>query len=171
MTTNLHTGPNQDSFPLDRVKGRPDKFWDSLVAGDELQTTGITISEAHLVTWAGLTGDIVQFHLDASYAASTQFGQRIAHGPLTLSISLGLMTQTGYFSNVVAWLGLDDVRARKPVLIGDTISVRATVREVKETSKPGAGVWIMDYNTLNQQGDTVMTFTSNFLVRRNPSVG
>ena len=74
---------------------------------------GMTITDAHLVQWAGLTGDLVSLHLDETYAAETPFGQRIAHGPLTLSLGLGLMTQTGYFSNVVAWLGLDG-SARSP---------------------------------------------------------
>lgn len=148
------------------VKGAPDRRWEDLSAGDEIHSTGITITEAHLVSWAGLTGDIVQFHINAEYAASTPFGQRIGHGPLTLSVSMGLLTQTGYFSNVVAWLGLDEVRATKPVLIGDTISVRATVREARPTSKPGNGIWTIDYSTVNQRDEVVMTFTSSFLVRR-----
>ena len=142
------------------------RFWEDLVTGDELRSTGITITEAHLVNWAGLTGDIVQFHIDADYAASTAFGERIAHGPLTLSISLGLVTQLGYMGNVIAWLGLDGVRASRPVLIGDTISVRAVVREARTTSKPENGIWTLDYSTRNQRGDIVMTFTSSFLVRR-----
>lgn len=142
------------------------RYWEDLATGDELHSTGITITEAHLVNWAGLTGDIVQFHIDADYAASTPFGERIAHGPLTLSVSLGLVTQLGYMGNVIAWLGLDEVRASKPVLIGDTISVQAVVREARATSKPENGVWTLDYSTRNQHGDVVMTFTSSFLVRR-----
>lgn len=148
------------------VKGPPDRYWEDLVAGDVVRTTGITVTESHLVMWAGLTGDIVQFHVNAEYAAGTPFGQRIAHGPLTLSVSLGLLTQTGYFGHVVAWLGLDSVRARKPVGIGDTITVRATVAVARPTSNPENGVWVLDYTTLNQQGDVVMTFTSSFLVAR-----
>lgn len=142
------------------------RHWEDLSTGDELHSTGMTITEAHLVNWAGLTGDIVQFHINADYAASTPFGERIAHGPLTLSVSLGLVTQLGYFGNVIAWLGLDEVRATRPVLIGDTIYVCAVVREARPTSKPENGVWTIDYQTHNQRGETVMTFTSSFLVRR-----
>ncbi|CAH0156629.1 MULTISPECIES: MaoC/PaaZ C-terminal domain-containing protein [unclassified Microbacterium] len=148
------------------VKAPQPRHWEDLIAGDELHSTGITITDAHLVNWAGLTGDIVQFHINADYAASTPFGERIAHGPLTLSLSLGLVTQLGYFGNVIAWLGLDEVRASKPVLIGDSIYVRATVREARVTSKPENGVWTIDYSTMNQRGEVVMTFTSSFLVRR-----
>ncbi|WP_341578235.1 MaoC family dehydratase [Microbacterium schleiferi] len=155
--------------PLPRAwKGAPDHYWEDLVAGDEIRTSGITVTEAHLVSWAGLTGDIVEFHLNAAYAEQTPFGARIGHGPLTLSLSLGLLTQTGYTRNVVAWLGLDEVRATKPVLIGDSITVTATVAEARPTSKPGTGVWTLAYTTLNQKGETVMTFRSSFLVRRRP---
>lgn len=148
------------------VKAPQQRYWDDLVRGDELHSTGITVTEAHLVTWAGLTGDIVQFHLNADHAATTPFGERIAHGPLTLSLSLGLITQTGYMNGVVAWLGLDEVRAKKPVLIGDSVYVRAQVRETRPTSKPENGVWTLDYTTVNQRDEIVMTFTSSFLVRR-----
>lgn len=152
------------------AKGPPDHYWEDLAVGDVVHTTGITITESHLVMWAGLTGDIVQFHVNAEYAAGTPFGQRVAHGPLTLSVSLGLLTQTGYFGHVVAWLGLDSVRARKPVVIGDTITVRAAVVAARTTSNPENGLWTLDYTTVDQHGDVVMTFTSSFLVaRREPA--
>lgn len=149
-----------------RIKPGVDATWGSLKESDRLVSTGITITEAHLVTWAGLTGDIVQFHLDASFAASTPFGERIAHGPLTLSLALGLITQTGYMREVVAWLGLDEVRASRPVLLGDSIRAEATVLEARPTSKPGNGVWTLGYCVLNQRDEAVMTFRSSFLVRR-----
>ena len=150
----------------DRPKGRPDHHWDALVEGDRIHSPGITVTEAHLVQWAGLTGDWVSLHLDEEYASKTQFGRRIGHGPLTLSLGLGLLTQTGYFSNVVAWLGLDEVRAIQPVFIGDTIHVEAAVRVARETKKPDVGLWTLDYTVVKQDGSAVMTFTSSFMVRR-----
>jgi itaconyl-CoA hydratase len=147
-------------------KGRPDLYWEDLETGDVIQTAGMTITDAHLVQWAGLTGDLVSLHLDETYAATTPFGQRIAHGPLTMSLGLGLMTQTGYFSNVVAWLGLDEVRAVAPVFIGDTIRVNATVEMVRETKRPEQGIWKINYKVLKQDESTVMTFTSSFMIKR-----
>ncbi|MNW60071.1 Bifunctional protein PaaZ [compost metagenome] len=126
----------------------------------------MTITDAHLVNWAGLTGDLVSLHLDETYAAQTQFGQRIAHGPLTLSLALGLMTQTGYFSNVIAWLGLDEVRALGPVFIGDTIHVEARVATARPSKKPGVGIWSIEYTVLKQDGTEAMTFNSSFMIKR-----
>lgn len=149
----------------------PNHYWEALRTGDRISSTGLTVTDAHVVGFAGLTGDIVSLHLDEERAGKTQFGQRIAHGPFTLSASLGLLTQTGYFNNVVAWLGLDGVRATRPVLIGDTISVRAEVREARPSKNPRNGVWTIDYTVVNQRDETVMTFTSAFLVTRTDDEG
>ncbi|MHC6229161.1 MaoC/PaaZ C-terminal domain-containing protein [Arthrobacter sp. MMS24-T111] len=151
---------------IKEVKGRPDHYWDALVEGDRIDSPAITVTEAHLVQWAGLTGDWVSLHLDAEYAATTPFGQRIGHGPLTLAVGLGLMTQTGYFTNVVAWLGLDEVRAVQPVFIGDTIHAEVTVRTARATKRPDAGIWTLDYTIVKQDGTTVMTFTTSLMIKR-----
>jgi itaconyl-CoA hydratase len=135
-----------------------------LTPGDVLDGPGMTITDAHLVTWAGLTGDIVSLHLDETYAARTRFGARIAHGPLVMSLGLGLITQTGVFTNVIAWLGVDEVVAKAPVYIGDTVHPRATLVRAKETSSGSKGVWTVGYEMLNQRGEIVMTFTSSLMV-------
>lgn len=143
-----------------------ERYWDDVQVGDVFRGPGITLTDAHLVGWAGLTGDWTSLHLDAEYAAGTPFGARIAHGPLTLSLALGMLTQTGVFGNVVAWLGLDEVRATAPVLIGDTIRPVAEVTEARPSSSPGRGLWTFAYRTVNQRDETVMTFSSSFLIRR-----
>ncbi|WP_413805775.1 MaoC family dehydratase [Streptomyces sp. OE57] len=148
------------------VTGQSEHHWEDLKAGDVLRGPGVTVTDAHLVNWAGLTGDWVSLHLNEDYASTTPFGGRIGHGPLSLALSLGLITQTGRFGNVLAWLGLDEVRATGPVRVGDTIRPVAEVAEARPSSKPGRGVWTLSYRTLNQRDETVMTFTSSFLVKR-----
>jgi itaconyl-CoA hydratase len=149
-----------------RVTGQGDVYWEDLDTGVDIIGPGVTVTEAHLVSWAGLTGDWVSLHLDAEYAATQSFGQRIAHGPLTMSLSLGLLTQTGIFGNVRAWLGVDRVRALKPVLIGDTIHPEATLRNTRTTRRPQLGIWTFDYRTLNQRDEVVMTFTGSLMLQR-----
>lgn len=148
------------------VTGQSQYYWEDLEVGDVLRGPGVTITDTHLVNWAGLTGDWVSLHLDEEHAATTPFGGRIGHGPLTLSLSLGLLTQTGRFGNVMAWLGLDSVRATAPVRIGDTIRPVAELITARPSSKAGRGVWSFSYRTVNQLQETVMTFTSSFMVKR-----
>ena len=144
-----------------------DRAWESFTLGDRVVSERITVTEAHVVSWAGLTGDWVPLHVDAEYAATTPFGERIAHGPLTLALALGLVTRTGLFGDaVIAWLGLDEVRLPLPVRFGDTIHAAVTVIESRPTSKPERGLTVLGYQVLNQRDETVMTFRSSLLLRR-----
>ena len=142
-----------------------ERSWESFASGDRYRTESITVTETHVVGWAGLTGDWVPLHVDAEYAAATEYGQRIAHGPLTLALALGLVTRTGIFGNsVLAWLGLDNVRLPLPVRFGDTITTEVVVSATRPTSKPGRGLVALEYDVRNQRDETVMTFTSTLIL-------
>ena len=144
-----------------------ERTWERFVVGDSYHSEHITITEAHVVNWASLTGDWVPLHMDMEYAAQTPFGQRIAHGPLTFSMALGLGTRTGIFGDcVAAWLGVDALRLPKPVFFGDTIRAQIEVIECRETSKPERGLTVLGYEVTNQRAETVMTFNSTLLLKR-----
>ena len=88
-----------------------------------------TITEADLVSFAALTGDWHPQHADAEWAAESRFGERIAHGMLVLSYSIGL---AGFDpERVVALRGFDSVTFKRPVAIGETIKVEAEVEDSK----------------------------------------
>lgn len=167
MTGSVPVGAELDGVRQD-LEFRPyDRYWEDFVAGTHLTTRGMTITEAHIVNWANMAGDWLPLHVDHHTARQTPFGSVIAHGPLTLSLALGLVIQTGFFGDaVLAWLGLDDVRLPKPVLPGDTIHVEAEVAEHVRTSKPERGRIVLAYRVCNQHDEVVMTFTSGFLLRR-----
>ena len=87
-----------------------------------------TVGEADITAFAAVTGDANPVHLDADYAATTSFGQRIAHGMLSagyISAVLGT-TLPGpgaiYLSQTLAF--------KRPVKIGDTVTARATVTAI-----------------------------------------
>ena len=142
------------------------RSWESFASGDRYRTESITVTETHVVGWAGLTGDWVPLHVDAEYAAASEFGERIAHGPLTLALALGLVTRTGIFGTcVLAWLGLDAVRLPLPVRLGDTINAEVVVGVCRPTSKPGRGLVSLEYDVRNQHAETVMTFTSTLILK------
>ena len=144
-----------------------DRYWEDFAEGMHLRTRGMTITETHIVNWANAAGDWLPLHVDHHSSADSPFGSVIAHGPLTLSLALGLVIQTGFFGDaVIAWLGLDDVRLPRPALPGDTIYVNARVAEHVPTSKPERGRLRLEYEVVNQREETVMTFSSGFLVRR-----
>ena len=98
-----------------------------LTVGATLTSRARTITEADLVSFAALTGDWHPQHSDADWAAESRFGERIAHGMLVLSYSIGML---GFDpERVVALRGLDSVTFKRPVAIGETIRVEAEVEE------------------------------------------
>jgi 3-hydroxybutyryl-CoA dehydratase len=98
-----------------------------MTPGARLVGRSRTITEADLVSFAALTGDWHPQHSDAEWAAESRFGERIAHGMLVLSYSIGML---GFDpERVVALRGLDSVTFKRPVAIGETIRVEAEVEE------------------------------------------
>jgi len=143
-----------------------DRYFEDFVVGTHLTTRGMTVTETHIVSWANLAGDWLPLHVDQDASSRTPFGSVIGHGPLSLALALGLVIQTGFFGDaVIAWLGLDAVRATAPVLPGDTIHVVARVTEQEPTRRPERGRVTLAYDVRNQRDEQVMTFTSGFLMR------
>ncbi len=145
----------------------PEKFWDDFQVGDTFRSMAITMTEAHLVAWAGLTMDFYPLHMDQEYAARSPFQRRIAHGPLTFAMAVGLMGMNGGAKDsVIAWLGVDNMRIPAPVFIGDTIKLKAEVTELRPTKKAEQGFCKMRYEVTNQQEQVVMVFDMNFLMHK-----
>ena len=135
------------------------KYGDDFKLGDIYTTPRITVTETHIVNWAGLTGDFYPLHMDQVYAEGTQFGERLAHGPLIFGLAVGLVAQAGFGGDAaVAWLGANNMRMLAPVRIGDTVTVTVEVKEQKSTRDPKKGVQTWLYTVLNQRSETVMSF-------------
>ena len=57
-------------------------FFDEFEIGASYTTTARTVTEADIVSFAGVSGDFNPLHTDETFAANTPFGTRIAHGML-----------------------------------------------------------------------------------------
>jgi acyl dehydratase len=135
------------------------KYGDDFEIGDVYTTACITVTETHVVNWAGLTMDFYPLHMDKEYAAKTEFGERLVHGPLIFALAVGLVGSAGFAGDAaVAWLGADKMRMLTPVKIGDTITVVVEVIDKKPTSKPSKGVQVWRYTVKNQRQESVMVF-------------
>lgn len=135
------------------------KYGDDFHVGDVYHTQAITVTEAHVVSWAGLTGDFYPLHMDREYAAKTQFGERLAHGPLIFGLAVGLVALAGFGGDAaIAWLGVDNMRMLAPVRIGDTVRVDVRVKETRATRDPKKGIQTWEYSVLNQRDERVLVF-------------
>jgi 3-hydroxybutyryl-CoA dehydratase len=151
------------STPLDR------RFEDFPI-GTVCVTGGRTIDIGDISLFAGLTGDHYPLHTDEQYAATTQFGGRIAHGPLTFSVAVGQVALSGFLGEaIVALQEVASIRALRPVRPGDTVHVRAEVVASDPARRPEQGILTFDYAVINQHDETVMTVRMVMLAKRRHS--
>ncbi len=123
--------------------------------GDMVESVGRTITEADIVGFAALSGDWNRIHTDAEYSRQQMFGQRVAHGLLVLSVASGLAVRLGFMEETVqAFMGLE-WEFRKPVFIGDTVRLRATVADKRPMPRLGGGVVAFKMEVLNQKDQVV----------------
>lgn len=131
------------------------KYGDDFNVGDVFKTEAITVTETHLVMWAGLTMDYFSLHTDAVYASKTSFGERLAHGPLIFALAVGLTVRAKFAGDsVLAWLGADNMRMVAPVKIADTISVSVEVIDKQKRQNQGEayrlGDTLLQINAMKQ---------------------
>jgi 3-hydroxybutyryl-CoA dehydratase len=149
-----------------------DVAFEDFFVGREVTTAGRTIEMSDILTFAGLTGDHYRLHTDEEFAAKTQFGTRIAHGPLTYAMAVGLIALSNFYGDaIVAMKECQELRALSPVFPGDTIHVEASVVAAEPSKRPETGVLTVHYSVVNQKGEQVMTFRMVLLARRRTSPG
>lgn len=76
-------------------------YFEEFEVGQRIISTGRTVTENDIVTFAGLSGDYNQIHTDSEFSKNTPFGQRVAHGLLGISIASGLAMRTGVLEGTV----------------------------------------------------------------------
>ena len=144
-------------------------YFEEFSVGQKFNTVGRTVSEGDIFNFAGLTGDFNQIHTDAAFAATTQFGQRIAHGLLGLSLATGLVMRTGLLEGtVLAFREITEWKFVKPFYIGDTIYAELTVTETKALPRIGGGALISSIAVKNQNDDICQRGSLNLLVLSKP---
>jgi len=145
-------------------------FYEDFEVGQEIETRGMTVTEAHVVAFAGLSGDFNPIHTDETAAAATPFGTRIAHGQLGMILAAGLINQTGvHAGTTLALLGYREWNFLKPILFGDTIRVRVTIENKRETKKPDRGILMRKIEILNQRDEVIQQGFADLMVKRKPA--
>jgi 3-hydroxybutyryl-CoA dehydratase len=99
--------------------------FDALRVGDQFATSSRTITEEDVQRFAELTGDDHPQHTDAAWAASSLFGERVAHGLLVFSCAAGLVPFD--HERVVALRAVRDLVFKAPVRLGGSIRVEGRV--------------------------------------------
>jgi len=142
-------------------------WFDQLAEGDVVPGRGRTITEADVVSFATLTGDFHPQHVDAAWSAEQQFGERVAHGMLVASYAIGLLDLP--FERIVALRRVKDLTFKRPVRLGDTIRVSATLDSLRELDE-SAGMVGCRIKVTDHEGRLVARMLVEVLWRREPAV-
>ena len=143
-------------------------YYEDFEIGHKVVSASRTISEADIMAFAGLSGDWNPMHVDAEYAKTSPFGQRVAHGLLGLSIASGLAMQLGFLDRTVEAFTSLDWKFRAPIYIGDTLHIEAEVTQKKAV--PGGLGGFVSFNVVakNQRDETTQKGTWMVVVKSKP---
>lgn len=143
-------------------------YFEDFEVGMTLRTRGRTITESDITNFAGVTGDYNPLHTSETYAKTTQFGQRIAHGMLAMSFAVGQAYQLGFLEQTILAFRELEMKFSQPVFIGDTLHVELEVKETKDMARLGGGNVVMGVKIVNQDGKTVQKGSWTMLMASKP---
>ena len=130
-----------------------------------LHRPGRTVTETDNVLFTTLTMNSQALHLDAAWAATQPFGQRLMNSMFTLSTIVGASVTQLTQGTIVANLGFSDVAFPHPLFHGDTLYSETVVTGKRlSSSRPGQGIVTMEHTGRNQDGVIVAKATRSVLV-------
>ena len=144
-------------------------WFETFSVGDILESGSVTFTEEAILDYAR-QWDPQPFHSDPEAAADSQFGGLIASGMHVMGAMFRAMVEAGFLNGTAMGSpGMDEIRWLKPVRPGDTLTMRATVTDIRPSAtRDDRGYVRMRFETLNRQGETVASYLCTEIVRRWP---
>jgi acyl dehydratase len=136
---------------------RTGKWFDEFVVGEVIGHAATrTVTESDNVMFSTMTLNPQPLHLDAEYAAETEFGQRLVNSMFTLALLVGMSVQETTHGTTVANLGFSEISFPAPVFHGDTIHAETEVIALRASkSRPGTGIVTFEHRAYKQDGSLV----------------
>lgn len=142
-------------------------YWQQLNQGDRFRTFSRTITETDLVNFISVTGMLEELFIDAVHGGGAM-GGRVVPGALTYSLIEGLLFQSMIQGTGMALLDVQ-MKALKPVRVGDTIHAFVVVSKIKPTSSGNRAIVVSDVEIRNQTDEPVMTYTVTRMLAGDPA--
>ena len=148
------------------------RHYEDLAVGEAIDLGTTTVTKDMIVTFAR-EFDPFPFHLDEEAAKASLLGGLASSGWQTAALTLRMLGDR--FLNTIAsmgGLGFSDLKWKKPVMVGDSISGTATIAALRRSRHhPERGIVTIDLDVRNQRREPVMTMRlANLIELRDPSV-
>ena len=146
------------------------RWFEDFKVGDRFESPSKTLTDAHFMFFAGLTGDAHPIHYDDEYAKSTRFGRRLTHGLLlTAMTAVGASTLSPIIEHSIVAFLEQTTRFLGPAFVGDTIKPRHEVAALER--KRSAGLLTLRVTLTNQRGETILDGQHKYLIAYRPPNG
>lgn len=143
-------------------------FFEDFRVGDRFASPSKTLTDAHFMFFAGMTGDAHPLHYDDEYAKKTRFGRRLAHGLLLTSMTaLGASTLSPLIEDSIVAFVDQATRFVAPAFVGDTILPQHEIVGLER--KRSAGLVTVRVTLTNQRGETILEGHHRYLVAYRPA--
>ena len=143
------------------------RWFEDFRLGDRFESPAKTLTDAHFMFFAGMTGDAHPLHYDDEYAKRTRFGRRLAHGLLLTSLTaVGASTLAPVIEDSIVAFVEQTTRFKGPAFIGDTLKPRLEVAGLDR--KRSAGLLTLGVTLTNQHGDVVLEGEHRYLIAYRP---
>jgi acyl dehydratase len=117
------------------------------------------------VLFTTMTMNMQGLHLDAAWAATQPFGERLVNSMFTLATMVGSSVAQLTQGTIVANLGFTEVRFPHPLYHGDTMYSETIVDDKRlSASRPGQGIVTLSHTARNQHGDIVALAVRSVMV-------
>ena len=144
------------------------RWFEDFQIGDRFDSPSKTLTDAHFLFFAGMTGDAHPIHYDDEHAKTTRFGRRLAHGLLLTSLTaVGASTLAPIIEDSVVAFVEQATRFRAPAFIGDTLKPRHEVVALER--KRSVGLLTLRVTLTNQRGETVLEGEHRYLIAYRPA--
>jgi len=138
-------------------------YFEDFKVGDRFKSPSKTLTDAHFLFFAGLTGDAHPIHYDDEYGKKTRFGRRLAHGLLLTSMTaVGASTLAPLIEHSIVAFVEQSTRFLAPAFIGDTIAPEHEVVALER--KRSAGLVTLRVTLTNQREETILEGQHRYLI-------
>jgi acyl dehydratase len=129
-----------------------------------------TVTEMDNVLFTSITMNVAPLHLDAEYAKTLPYGERLVNSLYTVGLIGGMTVPGLVFGTSLGNLGYEHISFPKPVFHGDTLRAETTILDKRESkSSPDRGIVWFEHRGINQRDEVVCICKRVGMIMRRPA--